>query len=84
MVAQPTPFDIEHPVNGALIINLQPLVKRMNDDQFFEFCAANSDLRIERKANGEIVIMPPEGGFSGGRNAKITAKLVVWAELDGQ
>ncbi len=84
LVAQPAPFDIEHPVNGALIINLQPLVKRMNDDQFFEFCVANSDLRIERKANGEIVIMPPEGGTSGGRIATITAELVVWTRQNGR
>jgi Uma2 family endonuclease len=84
LVAQPAPFDIEHPTNGALIINLKPLVKRINDDQFFEFCVANADLRIERKANGEIVIMPPEGGTSGGRNATITAELVVWTRQDGR
>ena len=31
----------------------------MDDDRFFEFCAKNQELRIEREPTGEIVIMPP-------------------------
>jgi Uma2 family endonuclease len=33
----------------------------MDDDEFFAFCAENRKLRIEREANGEIIIMPPAG-----------------------
>ncbi len=33
----------------------------MDDDEYFEFCARNPELRIEREANGDITIMPPAG-----------------------
>lgn len=79
LVAAPLPLAIENFTLEPLVINLRPLVKRMSDERFFEFCVANSDLRIERKANGEIVIMPPEGGSSGGRNSTINAELNLWS-----
>jgi Uma2 family endonuclease len=55
----------------------------MSDDEFFEFCQANRDLRIERTSTGEITIMPPVGGETSNFNAKVTARLTVWAEADG-
>ena len=35
-----------------------------SDEDFFQFCQRNSDLRVERTANQEIIIMPPVGGES--------------------
>ncbi|MGV0023869.1 Uma2 family endonuclease [Phormidesmis priestleyi] len=55
----------------------------MTDEQFCEFCQANRDLRIERTAKGEVIIMPPAFSDTGNRNSKITAQLEVWAEQDG-
>jgi Uma2 family endonuclease len=55
----------------------------VTDDALYELCASNPDLRIERTADGEIIIMPPTGGETGLRNARITAQLVVWADRDG-
>lgn len=40
-------------------------------------------LRVERTAEGEIIIMPPAGGGSSRRNLKITTQLGLWAEQDG-
>jgi Uma2 family endonuclease len=57
---------------------------RMDDDAFWDFCAANPDLRIEREPNGDIVIMPPAGFGTGHRNHNITVQLGVWAERDGR
>jgi Uma2 family endonuclease len=56
----------------------------LNDDEFFDFCMKNADLRIERLANGEIVIMPPAGLESGYRNNEISAQLRNWARTDGR
>ena len=56
----------------------------MDDDEFFEFCAKNSDLRIEREANGDIIIMPPAGGDTSNRNCHLTAQLTVWSTRDGR
>jgi Uma2 family endonuclease len=67
----------------ALMIDLTPVIDEMTDEQFFQFCVANPDLRIERKANGEIVIMAPEGGVSGSRNSTINADLNIWTRRNG-
>jgi Uma2 family endonuclease len=55
----------------------------MTDDQFFEFCQINRELRIERIAKGELIIMPPTGTGTGGRNFKLTLQLGIWVEQDG-
>ena len=50
-------------------IDFTAVIDHLTDEQFFQFCVANRDLRIERKANGETVIMPPEGGATASRNS---------------
>jgi Uma2 family endonuclease len=56
----------------------------MSEAEFFDFCSQNSDLRIERDANGEIIIMPGTGGETGYRNSKLNARLAIWSERDGR
>lgn len=55
----------------------------MTADQFFDFCQLNPDLRIERTAKGELIIMPPTGGETGSRNAELTMLLRTWAKHEG-
>jgi hypothetical protein len=38
---------------------LNPRLRIMDDDEYWDFCAANPDVRFERTAQGEIVIVPP-------------------------
>ena len=56
----------------------------MTDEQFFEFCQINRDLRIERTADGDLVIMAPAGARTSDRNAEITFQLRQWAKRNGQ
>src|SRR5205807_6746621 len=56
----------------------------MNDEEFFEFCVTNADLRIEREASGEIIIMPPAGFETGYRNNEVCRQLGNWARADGR
>jgi len=65
-----------------LIVHLQPVLN-LTDDQFFEFCQINRDLRIERTAQGELIVMPPAGGETSARNAEITMQLTLWAKREG-
>lgn len=65
-----------------LVLRL-PSDVRLSDDQLLELCAINGELRIERSAEGELLIMPPEGSGTGHSNATITARVVTWAERDG-
>jgi Uma2 family endonuclease len=65
-----------------LTVNL-PAIKSMTVEQFYEFCLANRDLRIERTASGEVIIMSPAFSDTGNRNFKIALQLGNWAEQDG-
>lgn len=56
----------------------------MSDEELFEFCMANRDLRIERTAEGEILIMAPTGLETVNRNMDLSAQLQRWAKRDGR
>jgi Uma2 family endonuclease len=56
----------------------------MNDEELMRFCAANDALRVERDANGEILVMTPAGGKTSRMNSRITRLLDEWAEADGR
>ena len=62
---------------------LNPEHKR-SDDEYFAFCMANPDLRLERTAQGEIVIVPPAGGESSYRSLTVATQLHNWATSDGR
>lgn len=64
-----------------LTVNL-PAIAPMTHEQFYEFCLANRDLRIERTASGDVVIMPPAFSDTGNRNSKISQQLANWADQD--
>jgi len=56
---------------------------RLNDDELFELCQRNSELRIERTSEGEIIVTSPTGGETGRRNFLLTAALAGWTAHDG-
>ncbi|MBD0372560.1 MAG: Uma2 family endonuclease [Pyrinomonadaceae bacterium] len=64
-----------------MAVDLSPIVE-LTDERFSQLCAANRDLRLERTAAGELVVVPPTGGQSSRRNARITSQLLVWADKD--
>src|SRR5215469_16178400 len=74
---------LESVESPPVVVKIPASVLTMNDDQFFEFCQVNRELRIERSAEGDILIMSPAGWSSGRRNAIITMRLGIWAERDG-
>jgi Uma2 family endonuclease len=55
----------------------------MTDEELMRFCAENELLRIERDANGEIIVMSPAGGGSSYKNNNISSQLFRWAEDTG-
>src|SRR6266436_6280701 len=56
----------------------------MSDEELMRFCAANDFLRVERDANGEILVMTPAGNKTGRKNTAIISALDAWAERDGR
>lgn len=61
----------------AFTITLDP-VGTLTDEAFYQLCLANPDLKFERSAQGELIVMAPTGGESGRRNADITIDLGLW------
>ena len=52
---------------APLVLHFRPAIE-MTEDQFFEFCQINRDLRIERTAQGDILIMAPAAAGVRGRS----------------
>ncbi|MBF2083641.1 Uma2 family endonuclease [Thermoleptolyngbya sp. C42_A2020_037] len=50
----------------------------LTDEQFEQLARANRDVRIERSATGELILMPPTGGETGNRNLEIITDLGIW------
>ncbi|MBD1838413.1 Uma2 family endonuclease [Coleofasciculus sp. FACHB-64] len=51
----------------------------LTDEQFFQLCQNNRDLRFERTASGELIIMPPTGSETGNRNIDLSYQLQAWS-----
>jgi Uma2 family endonuclease len=56
----------------------------VNDDEFYDFCMANPDVRFERTAQGEIIIVPRVGGETAYRDTEVSCQLGIWAKRDGR
>lgn len=63
-------------------VRLPAGVMNWSEDEFFEFCQTNRDLRIERSAKGEILVMSPAGGYSSYQSGGVSQQLSVWATDD--
>jgi len=62
-------------VNPTIII---PETFKVSHEQFKELAAVNRDLRLERTATGELIVMPPTGSDTGKRNIDIEGQLWLW------
>jgi Uma2 family endonuclease len=65
-----------------LVLRLAPVIE-VSDQQFFELCQLNRDLRIECTSQGDLVIMPPTGGETGRMNFELTGLFSGWVHADG-
>ncbi|MEH2366074.1 Uma2 family endonuclease [Nostoc sp.] len=63
----------------AITINFNNVLK-LTSDQFYQLCRDNPDVKFERNAKGELIVMPPTGGETGKCNAKLTTRFVLWNE----
>jgi Uma2 family endonuclease len=70
-------------VPQPVVVHFEPSKLRMNDEEFFQFCQLNPELRIERTSGGDIIVMAPTGGKTGRRNAKLIVAFGRWAEAEG-
>ncbi len=68
---------------SALALNLNPLGP-LTHEAFYQLCEANPDIKFERTAEGELIIMSPTGGETGERNSEINYQLRRWTKQNKQ
>ncbi|MEQ8972897.1 MAG: Uma2 family endonuclease [Coleofasciculus sp. C1-SOL-03] len=66
----------------AITLNLRPTLT-LTDEQFEQICRANRDLKFERTAQGELVVMALTGGDTGRRNLRFTGQIWLWNQQTG-
>jgi Uma2 family endonuclease len=71
------------PTTIAPFITLDLTSIRLTNEQFWQICCDNPDLRLELRSNGELIVMPPAGSKTGKRNFNLSRQFAVWVEKDG-
>ncbi len=51
----------------------------LTDEQFWQLCQENDDLRFEATATGKLIIMAPTGSLTSERNAELNFQLKAWS-----
>ncbi|NEQ83009.1 MAG: Uma2 family endonuclease [Moorea sp. SIO2I5] len=62
---------------NAFTVSFNSIIE-LTDDQFYQLCRNNPEIKFERNAKGEVIIMSPTGGETGNRNSEINADFVIW------
>ncbi|MEG4857214.1 Uma2 family endonuclease [Microcoleus sp. K1-B6] len=55
-----------------------PQTFKVTHEQFQQIAAVNRELRLERTATGELIVMPPTGSDTGKRNQDVSGQLWQW------
>lgn len=56
--------------------------KKMNDQDFFEFCQLNQDVQLELTSKGDLIISSLNGGNAGSFSFKVNGLFSEWVEKD--
>ncbi|MDB9311876.1 Uma2 family endonuclease [Spirulina sp. CS-785/01] len=73
------------PETETLSLNLPKHIKLyVTQDQFAALAASNRELRLERTAQGELIVNPPTGWQTGERNSSISGELYLWWRNAGE
>jgi len=75
-VSQLLPIDLAYKLPPGISLLLDG--SGLSAGQFADLCRSNPDLRIERNANHQIIIMAPTSSETGNFNAEISAEIVLW------
>lgn len=59
-------------------LDLERSIGRMTDDEFFRFASSNRDYKIERQANGQIIINMPTGLQTSNFNFEVCFEIAYW------
>jgi len=66
-------------ITNTITLNIPHLTAK----DFAELCEANQELRMERSASGEVIIMPPTFPWTGKQNFGLLGQLWAWSDRTG-
>ncbi|MCC5635641.1 Uma2 family endonuclease [Nostoc sp. CHAB 5844] len=73
------------PETETLLIELPKTIGLyVTQEQFAALAAANRDLRLERTAQGELIVNPPTGWETGEGNSSLSGELYLWWRNSGE
>ncbi len=78
-ILEPTPTAVETVTPLAVPADVR---LKVSPDDFPALCAANPDLRLEREADGGVIVMAPAGMDSSDRNAELVVQLGIWNKAE--
>ena len=61
----------------AYTIDLNPIIP-LTDEQFYQLCRTNPEIKFERNSQGEIIVMSPTGGETGNQNVEMMIEFGIW------
>lgn len=73
-----------HAITSAGINIRMPPPRTLTNEQFFLLAQHNRALRLERTAEGDLIILPLTGGITGNRNMELARQLGNWTRIDGK
>lgn len=65
---------------GSIVLDTHRLGS-FSDDEFYHFCLDNRNLKFERDAQSNIILIPHSGGKIGNYNAEILAEIGIWNRI---
>lgn len=71
---------LEENHSTLLLVLPAELYLQVTPEQFEELARVNRDLRLERNAQGELIVSPPTGWETGKRNFSLIGQLYRWCE----
>jgi len=73
------PIELVEPIDRhPLLLDVSNAVLQVTPDQFDQLCQDNPDLRLELGKNGELIVMAPAGGETGGKNIDLATDVNLW------
>jgi Uma2 family endonuclease len=64
-------------IMGFQTIDLSSVIQ-LTREEFVKICAANPEMKLERTAKGELIVMSPTGGETGSFNSDLNYELAAW------
>jgi Uma2 family endonuclease len=77
MSRQSISFEENSPATTSLLIP-HDLTLKVSHEEFVKLAEVNRELRLERTAQGELIVNPPTGWETGERNMGISGELYLW------